>query len=870
MKEPQENLRLFVARFEKTPATIDIQQERVDAFFNGFILIECVLTEKECSVLAVRNISVWGNDLPSLGGYLDFAGPLPRLDLTESNPLDTMDVNMFYPLLGKKDPVLEEFDAVYPPLEILRGKMSLEILDKSEMSPRSSLSLFLEADPKNLLGIVRAVTLEEVELNFQPLTGSGEEITHHSLNACTGAPPAGGQANYSLTLRFVSLSTVPGNQPAAGALVHPLEGVAQAQINGACEVWWLRAGIKLTPYQVAGQLDIIEAINKLGGVPSPAVQQNLPNQNNAGQAVNAAIEVYLVDQLLGTALNPATGGGITFGNGTRDAFVILEINKAQNNPYLLAHELGHVLRLIHPGEPLPASNPNNLIHGSECSVMVPDSPMSSRNTINNINQARTPPPLGPLLDIGVGTCTLNPSPNQTFYHIVRDFPLDDGVEPSVPKPPATFWWTHSDVWNSNKLPGTINMYLPTTPGGLETPMFNPDHSPIHTEPSRLHTNQMYVRLHTCNQLTSDVDVHLFLAVPGVALEPLTRITPLGAGEVNPLLFDVNGSGPFINTRPSPGSPTYKKIEWNVPAGYPAHCCVFAAAVSANEADGGLGAIVNNPATNHFIQLFNRLANDNDVAQRNLHIQNILPWKDSLHTILNWLQFANPMARAGQATLIIDARRAARLTNLQFMWENGESLSIEGWQKEAHSLRLASSIQPGSRFAFRLHAVLPPDLPMGSEFPIQLSFRIGRKLVGGFTHLIRVSPFEHVAGQVLDNLYGAFLDCAEVLRSNTLHELANEVRYWALRYPDSPERALLWISYLASHLLDCTENLDTDAHFIALQRAHGYHAGQIQDLLFLLVAALSSRRIPQSPWLERVRYLSDRLQWVAGRLIRESQ
>jgi hypothetical protein len=868
MKEPQENLRLYVARFEKTPATIDTQQERLGAYFNGFVLIECVLTENECSVFAVRNISVWGNDLPALGGYLDFAGPLPRLDLSESNPLDTMDVNMFYPLLGEKDPVLVESDAVYPPLETLRGKMSLEMSDKSEMSPLGSLSLYLQADSKNLLGIVRAVTLEEVELNFQPLTGTGEEITHHSLTTCTGAPLAGGQANFSLTLRFVSLSSVSGNQPAAGALVHPLEGVAQAQINRACEVWWLRAGIKLTPFQVAGQLDIVEAVNKFAGTPSPAVQQNL--QNSAGRAVNTAIEVYLVDQLLGTAIDPATGGGITFRSGTRDAFVILEINKAQNNPYLLAHELGHVLRLIHPGDPLPVPNPNNLIHGSECSVMVPDSPMSSRNTIDNINQARTPPPLGPLLDIGVGTCTVDPSPDKNYFHIVRDFPLDDGVEPSVPKPPATVWWTHSDVWNSNKLPGTVNMYLPTTAGGLETPMFNPDYSPIHTEPSRLHTNQMYVRLHTCNQLASDVNVHLFLAVPGVALEPLTRITPLGAGEANPLLFDVNASGPFVNTRPSPGRPTYKKIEWNVPAGYPAHCCVFAAAVSANEADGGLGAIVNNPATNHFIQLFNRLASDNDVAQRNLHIQNILSWRNSLHTILNWLQFANPLARAGQATLIIDARQAARLTNLQFIRENGEDLSIEGWQNGPRSLTLARSLQPGSSFAFRLHAILPPDLPMGSEFPIQLTFRIGRKVVGGFTHVIRVSPFEHVAGQVLDDLYGALVDCADVLRSRALYELANEVRYWAHKYPDNPERALLWISYLAAHLLDCAEDLDTDAHFIALQRAHSYHAGQIQNLLFLLAAMLSSRRILQPPWLERVRYLSDQLQLIAGRRIRENQ
>jgi len=65
------------------------------------------------------------------------------------------------------------------------------------------------------------------------------------------------------------------------------------------------------------------------------------------------LEVYLVDRLLDFQPNPGsawewnlnTGGGWTDAGTGNDAFVVLEIGKAQHNRYLFAHELGHVLGL---------------------------------------------------------------------------------------------------------------------------------------------------------------------------------------------------------------------------------------------------------------------------------------------------------------------------------------------------------------------------------------------------------------------------------------------------------------------------------------------------------------------------------------------
>jgi hypothetical protein len=863
MNALETDTRLFLARFEQAAARADLQGGSIEALFSGFVIVAGFMEGDALIVKEVRQVSAWSQELPELEGFLDFAGPrrAPEKDYFElSGPFTA---RMYYPLLGKEEPAMREFDAVYPSLEFLQGEINLEIQEASQELVTGRLSLSLAANPDNVLGAVTGLALEGLELEFKPLSSSGETPTHHSLSACGGAPPAGNQPNYNLTLRFVSLSAVQANQPAINAQAHPLEDMAQMQIEGACEVWWVKAGIKFVPYQAQGQLDIAEANAKNNG---NWLVDDAGLPSFAGKAVNNAIEVYLVDQLQSVPGESASGGGKTFGNRTRDAFVILEIGKAQNNRYLLAHELGHVLGLVHPGEALPGNNTNDLINGSFCSVMVPDSPMSPYNTATNINQARDLPPLGAVLDAGVGTCTPSQPAERHFFHMVRDFPRDDGTESSAPKPPALVWWTHSDVWNSDKSLSLVaaNRY------DDNTPMFNPDHSPIHSEPSRLLTNQMFVRLHACDTLTNDVNVHLFLAVPGVALETLTRIIPTGAGEVNPLVFDLNSYGPFIDTsRPAPGKPRYKKISWNVPPGYPANCCVFAAAVSANEDSGGLADIVNNPANHHFSDLFARLDSDNDVAQRNLHIQNVLPFMDDLTTTLPWLQFANPLEAAGPANLLIDARQAIGLAELRVVRDGESLIDVPGWQETPRNLRLSSSLASRHHFDFRLQANLPPGQVVGTEFPVHLSFRIGQQPVGGFTHVIRIATPEEVTFQVLDLLYAALFDAGVALDFDLLKDLAQEMRQRALKYAGESEQAMKWVEAQAGSLANYSAVLENTAGFNLLRAINNPQAQRILELLLQLAAMLvASGSLPRPVWLERVRRLADRLQCVTGRIVRK--
>jgi hypothetical protein len=66
------------------------------------------------------------------------------------------------------------------------------------------------------------------------------------------------------------------------------------------------------------------------------------------------IEIYLVDRLRNWRLTgiEITGGGVTLNCGEASACCILEVSMLAGNPFLLSHELGHVLGLDHPDGPM--------------------------------------------------------------------------------------------------------------------------------------------------------------------------------------------------------------------------------------------------------------------------------------------------------------------------------------------------------------------------------------------------------------------------------------------------------------------------------------------------------------------------------------
>jgi hypothetical protein len=601
-----------------------------------------------------------------------------------------------------------------------------------------------------------------------------------------------------------------------------LEAVAQPQIDAACEVWWAKGGIR-NPF---GTVSLAQEA-MVGAISSDA----------------SAVEVYLVDRL-----SDRPGGGITLNCGTSGAFVILEIDKARNNRYLLAHELGHVLGLRHPKQPAPPAGAacQSYREGSSCSVMTPDSPNSSRNTLNNLGVVEVPGnplPLGPVLTTLSQLGGWNPDAEQGFFHIVRDFPLDDGTESSVPRPPASDWWTYSDVWNSSKLPDQFDPLRYDD----NSPMFAPDHSPIHTQPRRTSLNHMYVRLRTCEILAQPVNVHLYLAIPG---DPTAPLTPLNNNI--PIVFS-NANG----TLPSPGAPITQQVAWSVPVGYPAHCCVFAVATSINEpAPPLVTQIIANPTAHRVGDLFSLLKSDNDVAQRNMNLQPALPFNGSLWASLAWIAVANSSEQPARVSLDIDSRQAMGLVKLQLEMEGQDTREVPvGGQV---SLLDTLDWQPNERRVVRLRVLLGDGLPEDTRIPMSLGMKVNSVLVGGYTQMVIVKPVSDAVENALDTLYGSLIDVSAGCESPRAASLADHVRdllenglrpNWRLELEALAEQfALLAVDLEADGRLEC----QTVRHQLSLLSSF-LHASDPEPVL-----------------AAGVRDIADRIQEPAGRLARLPQ
>ena len=420
-------------------------------------------------------------------------------------------------------------DSLYPYLETMQAKVEWRPVVGE--TPALSLKLTLVEPESTYLGKVRKFEFSIDRLVFRPLNEPPlDEKLHRSLSGCV--PPAlnplGSHALRRLNVHFYSLVNAPD-----------LEDIAQRQINGACEIWCAKGGLTLTPTSAVDVISIPPTISAFYPNGEVAFSQCGSIRSDMGATDANRVEIILVNKLVNLK---SGGGGLTAFCGTQDALVLLELGEARRNDYLLAHELGHVLGLRHPG-PLALFQCQNYREGSYCSLMVPGRPNSARNTANNIGvtEMAAYPLTPPVLETPGGLVDWHADGEEHFFQAVRDFPYDDGTIVSVPHPtPMADWWTYSDVWNARQpLLATYDDAIISTQFYADgtTAVFGPDYSPVHQNPTTVpgQNNYMCVRLHTFEPLLSNVNVYLFLAVPGAATEPIRLINggaPLQFGVAN--------------------------------------------------------------------------------------------------------------------------------------------------------------------------------------------------------------------------------------------------------------------------------------------------------------------------------------------------
>jgi hypothetical protein len=852
-------LPLYLTRFADLPARLSLRTgEELQVGITGEIIFAGAKDDTgQLQARAIMRLSIWSDKpIDQLDGQLAIAGPrgLPELQLGPDGEAIPFETYASYPLLNKLEPHCTTFDAHYPELETLSGQLQLKVLDIRDDGRRATVRVLLDlntlTDAVNGAGLVTRLRFEPSEVDFDfRLMGDEPQPLAISLAGPCSAPPhpvATGNSHYILDagLHFVNYTAT------------AVDSLASQQLAGACEVWWRKGGIRMQP--------LLNVDTRVGAASLGPGGHTLPV--TSADASNGVVEVYFVDslqtidQLSGAVVNI---GGIAYNCRTPQAYVILTISEAQNNRYLLAHELGHVLGLTHPTGAASGSCAT-IPPGDSCSVMVPDSPNSNRNTLLNITTASAALPLASVITAPGGTCGWNVDTTQGFFHIIRDFPYDDGEAPSVAAAPHPNHYAYSDVWSAPFTPTAAGSLSYNIPAGVAAPpstaMFHPDFTPNHFTPTWGGPNYMYVRLHTCQLLTSAAPgvspvprAHLFLAVPGVSTRPLVRLTP-AAG----LAFG-GTSGPTPGRYPSGAK--LRSVSWSVPAGYPAHCCVLAVAVSdidrADPVANQINTLVSGlPVTapgapilgTSFFTFAPYLTHSNDVAQRNLNITTVpqpvrLIW-------LSGISIANIFEHAAALELLIETPPGAGVEQLALELDGA---IVQTWRPDG-PLRflVGAQVAPGAELTLRIGVLLGDSLP-GDGLPIDIGIVVDGQPLAGYRHLLVAGTPKQAMDRGLDTLSGALRDVGLAFQIEQATTLARQVRRLVRRRSSHDRRERNSLRKLANQLEQLTKPLAANGHPQALA---------VWRRIDELVDLLNGARV-QGSLATRIQEIADCIQQAAG-------
>jgi|GEM_PF-5675385 len=436
------------------------------------------------------------------------------------------------------------------------------------------------------------------------------------------------------------------------------------------------------------------------------------------------IEVYFVDNLL-----PATGGGNAGGIGVASCKVVMAEPNA-GNPVLLAHELGHVLNLLHP----PGT-------GSETtSVMQPTGSASNPGT-EKVTHPMILNVANPVLDTLTTNCCLS---HDTGDHFIRDFPSDLGQEPSDPLPTGMTRYSMSNLWNRRtNTPGTTG---PTGPDHESPYRFQNDG----VTPAQ---NFFYARVEQLNNCAvNNSQVKYYLKTPGS-----------GSGAA----LNVLGTAP-VAAGLAVGTSADAVLNWTVPAGIPSHSCCFGVVFTDAEPEG-------NPASLTWAQFEDMSRQDNDWAQRNLDVLDI----DPSNTGNSW-EAATWMIELPKNAKIKNADLTLSVGAIGEFLESAEIL-IPGAKpirlKNGRSRRVKTGIRmkPGQRVPVFLRAQLREKGRLGDEGEILIDPRIGDVDVVGFGTRFQFAKNSGAKRMWLDRTIAAAIDVADALNEEVWYQLAFDLR-----------------------------------------------------------------------------------------------
>ena len=400
------------------------------------------------------------------------------------------------------------------------------------------------------------------------------------------------------------------------------------------------------------------------------------------------IEVYFVDNLL-----PATGGGNAGAIGTAACKVVIAEPNA-GNPVLLAHELGHVLGLLHP--PGSGSEPGTVMQPTG-SASNPGTEFVTHPMVLNI--------ANPVLDTLTTVCCLS---HDTGDHYIRDFPVDAGQEPSDPLPAGMTRYSMSNVWNRRS----------NTPGGWSSST-----GPEHESPYRFQSdgvtpaqNYFYARVEQLNNfVVTNAQVKYYLKTPGSGSG--TALNNLGTAAV--------ASGLAV------GNERDAVLPWTVPSGTPNHSCCFAVVFTDAEPEG-------DPTSLTWAQFEDMCRQDNDWAQRNLDVLDIDPSNSgNVWEAPPWVIELPERVELSKTDLVLTVVMDGKtLEHAVIEIPGGEPMELEPGKPSQYSSGI--TLKPGQRVPVFLKVRFGDGVPLDAATDILVDPQIGDVDLVGFGTRFRVT------------------------------------------------------------------------------------------------------------------------------------
>lgn len=346
--------------------------ETIYVNFRGDILVAGSADPSESfNVSQVKRFTRVSEDLDELGGVISMSGPIgepARVSAPKQfNQTAYFQMYIYYPTLKTKtgdNYTFNELDAFFPPLKVVNCTLNF-YLGQKPTSGSATAAIILEFNFPETDHETQGDLADIKELQFTMLKNDWPTfVDFKKLKIKTNTDQSQPHEFKELAVCFIPLAKKTSKDT--------LEEMIGQWLAGAREVWG-KAGLIIkrednkSPKSNAVYSN--ERASKLFNNEEFFYLKEPDDERAICQICRQhdiqAINIYLID-LFNYKLKNEKVPGITHMGGTDSAYVILSVEREKEKPnkYLLAHELGHVLGLLHPRSEDPVYQP-----GSRCSVM---------------------------------------------------------------------------------------------------------------------------------------------------------------------------------------------------------------------------------------------------------------------------------------------------------------------------------------------------------------------------------------------------------------------------------------------------------------------------------------------------------------------